>query len=103
LKESADAAPDVQAVQMYYLKLYIAGEEQHSRLARENLKSICDQYLKDRCRVDEVDVLTEFASALESRIFATPALVLEKPEPRVMIVGTLGDRDKVLQALRLRR
>lgn len=98
MKESSEGALRDQT---YLLKLYTAGAELHSQLARENLRSICDQYLKDRCRVDEVDVLTDFASALKNRVFATPALVLEKPEPRVMIVGTLGDRDKVLTALRL--
>jgi len=101
LKTSDKPAPAAPAGPIYVLKLYVAGAEPQSRLARENLQRICDEHLKDRCRIVEVDVLTDFATALRDRIFVTPALVLEQPEPRVTVVGTLGDRGKVLSALRL--
>lgn len=101
MKASDNLASVAPAGPLYVLRLYVAGAEQHSRLARENLQSICDEYLKDRCRIVEVDVLTDFTTALQERIFVTPALVLEQPEPRVTVVGTLGDRGKVLSALRL--
>ncbi len=101
MNESEIVAPDVQIEQTYVLKLYVAGDEVNSQLARENLKSILDKYLKDRYQLVEVDVLKDFTSALKDKVFVTPALVLERPEPRVMIVGNLGDRQKVVSILRL--
>ncbi len=84
------------------MKLYIADREQNSQLARENLTRICDKYLKDWCQIEEVDVLTDFTSALKDRIFVTPTLILVAPEPRATVVGNLGNKESVISALRLR-
>ncbi len=95
-------APGAQNEQPYILKLYVAEGEQNSQLASQNLKSICDEYLKDRCQIEEVDVLADFASALKNRIFVTPTLVLVAPEPQVTVVGNLASKERVISALRLR-
>jgi circadian clock protein KaiB len=87
----------------YHLKLYVAGHEQNSQLARENLESICRLYLNGRCRVEEVDVLRDFESALMDRIFVTPTLLLLEPPPRVTVIGSLSDTERVVSALRLRK
>ena len=87
---------------VYIFKLFIAGGEPNSRLARANLMTICNEYLKDRCELEEIDVLTDFTSALKERVFVTPALVLISPEPRVTVVGNLDNKEKVISALRLR-
>jgi circadian clock protein KaiB len=102
MKPTDSVTPDMEIKQTYRLKLYVADDEPNSRSAQENLKGICDEYLKDCCRIEHVDVLTDFASALKDRIFVTPTLVLAAPEPRVTIVGNLGDKERVLLALRLR-
>jgi len=99
---TAGIAPGIEKKQTYRLKLYVADDEPNSRLAQENLKGICDEYLKDCCQIEHVDVLTDFATALRDRIFVTPTLVLAAPGPRATIVGNLGDRERVLSALRLR-
>jgi len=82
--------------------LYVAGQEGNSQIARRNLKEICDEYLKDRCTVREVDVLVDFDTALKDGVFVSPVLVLASPAPKVSIVGNLGNRDKVLMALRIK-
>ena len=102
MKSPDSVAPGAEKKQTYMLKLYVAGDEQNSRLAQDNLTRICDEYLKDRCQIEEVDVLTDFATALKDRIFVTPTLVLAAPEPRATIVGNLGDKERVISALRLR-
>ena len=102
MKPTAGSARGREKKPTYKLKLYIAGDEQNSRLAQENLKGICDEYLKDCCHIEQVDVLTDFATALRDRIFVTPTLVLAAPEPRATIVGNLGDKERVISALRLR-
>ena len=102
MKSPNSVIPRAEKKQTYMLKLYIAGDEQNSRLAKDNLTSICDEYLKGRCEIEEVDVLTNFTAALKDRIFVTPTLVLAAPEPRATIVGNLADKEKVVSALRLR-
>lgn len=102
MKKSVSVVPDAQKKQRYILKLYVADSEHNSRLARENLTRICDKYLKDWCQIEEVDVLTDFTSALKDRIFVTPTLILVAPEPRTTIVGNLSDEERVISALRLR-
>ena len=101
MKKPDHITPDTEK-KTYILKLYVAGDEQNSRLAHDNLTCICDEFLKDRCRIEKVDVLTEFTAALKDRIFVTPTLVLVAPEPKVTIVGNLGDKKRVISALRLR-
>jgi len=102
MNEPGTVAADQQKELPYVLKLYVAGNEINSLTARENLTRICDEYLKNRCQIEEVDVLTNFASALKDRVFVTPALILITPEPRAMVVGNLDNEEKVISALRLR-
>ena len=102
MKISTSIAQGIPKEQRYILKLYVAGDEQNSQVARENLKLVCDQYLNGRCQIDEVDVLTDFASALKDRVFVTPTLILLSPEPRTTVVGNLDNKEKVISALRLR-
>lgn len=92
---------DTAEKQLYVLRLYIADSERNSQLARENLDGVCSEYLEGRCRIEEIDVLVDFESALEDRIFVTPALILLDPGPRVVIVGNLADRERVISALHL--
>jgi circadian clock protein KaiB len=102
MREPKKRAPVAKHEQPYVLRLYIAGAEHNSQVARHNLRSICDEYLKGLHKIEEVDVLTDFASALKDGVFVTPTLILVAPEPRVALIGNLADRDKVVSGLRLR-
>lgn len=85
----------------YVLQLFVAGEESNSTQAKENLKRICDTYLKGRFQSEIVDVLEDFQTALEHNVLVTPTLILVSPPPKVTIFGNLSDTKKVLAALRL--
>jgi circadian clock protein KaiB len=85
----------------YVLRLFVAGEEPNSRQAEENLKRLCETYLKDGYRIEIVDVLEDFQSALENNVLVTPTLILVSPPPKVTIFGNLRDTEKVFAALRL--
>ena len=102
MEKSESLASVVKDKQLYFMKLYVVAGEQNSQIARDNLKRICDEYLRDQCRVEEVDVLADFASALEARVFVTPTLILVEPEPKAVVVGNLGNKERVISALRLR-
>lgn len=85
----------------YRFRLFVAGDEPNSKMARENLLRLCEQHLHGNHRVEVVDVLENFQAALDNNILITPTLLVTSPPPPVMVVGTLSDTEKVLAALRL--
>lgn len=83
------------------LRLYVAGDAPNSVEALANLKAICRQYLEpDAYSLEVIDVLEEPLRALDDAVLVTPTLV-RAAQPSVSIVGTLGDHDRVRQALGL--
>jgi circadian clock protein KaiB len=85
----------------YSLKLFVAGDEPHSRRAKSNIQSIC-RLLKSPCDVETVDVLESYQAALTHNVFLTPALIVLSPGPPVTILGDLSNQEEVLEAIRLR-
>lgn len=79
----------------------MAGDGPNSTLAQANLRRLCREHLKDRHTIETVNVDKDFEAAVRDNILVTPALVLVTPRPRVMVLGNLGDPQKVLFALRL--
>jgi len=85
----------------YRMRLFIAGNEPNSAIAKEALDKICSTYLKDRYQIEIVDVLKDFRPAVEEHILVTPALVVVEPGPRTVVFGNLTDTKKVLAALKV--
>jgi hypothetical protein len=83
------------------LRLFVAGDERNSRLARENLKRLCEKYVNSGYKIEIVDVLQDFKSALENNVLLTPALMVLSHLTQITIFGTLSDTTKVLSALQL--
>ena len=83
------------------LKLYIANGTPNSILALNNLKDIVVQYLDGHHSLEVIDVLKEPSKALDDGVLVTPTLIKLSPPPKVSIIGNLGDKEKVLQALDL--
>ncbi len=83
------------------LKLYIANGTPNSILALKNLKEIVSEYLDGNHSLEVVDVLEEPSKALDDGVLVTPTLIKLSPPPKVNIIGNLGDKEKVLQALDL--
>jgi circadian clock protein KaiB len=80
-------------------RLYVAGGTQNSLQAVSNLTALCRTHLEGGHHIEIVDVFKQPKRALEDGIMMTPTLVRLAPNPVTMIVGTLGQRDVVLQAL----
>ena len=85
----------------YLLRLFVVGDGPNSKLAAFNLRNLCREHLDGRCTIETIDVEKNFAAALRDNILITPALVLVAPLPKVVVLGNLSDRQKVLLALRL--
>jgi len=85
----------------YLLRLFVAGNGSNSMQALANLRSLCREHLNGRCTIETVDVVKNYEAAVRNNILVTPALILVAPLPRVIVLGNLSDRQKVLAALRL--
>lgn len=85
----------------YAFRLFVAGDAPNSLQAIANLRALCETYLPDRHTIEIVDVFAEPDRALVDAVFMTPTLIKLGPLPSRRIVGTLSQRQVVLQALDL--
>jgi circadian clock protein KaiB len=104
MNQPAKADPQEAAVQdgYYNLRLYVAGQTRKSITALANLKTICEEHLAGRYRIEVIDLLQQPQLAAGDQILAVPTLVRRLPEPLKRIIGNLSDRERVLVGLDLR-
>ncbi len=86
----------------FKFRLYVAGDGPNSTQAIANLKTICRELLEDRHEIEIVDVLREPQQALDDQVYLTPMLMKTSPAPVRKIVGTLSQREPLLQVLGLK-
>jgi len=84
----------------YRFRLFVAGNEPNSRLAEQNLRALCQEYLPDRYDIEVVDVLTDFEAALDSNVMIAPTVIMDAPRS-VTLFGTLANKAAVISALAL--
>ncbi len=87
---------------LWQLRLYVAGQTPKSLTAFANLKKICEAHLKDRYRVEVIDLLEQPQLSKGDQILAIPTLVRKLPQPVRKIIGDLSDTERVLVGLDLR-
>jgi circadian clock protein KaiB len=85
----------------FLFQLFVAGDETHSRIARDNLKAVCEDHLPGCHEIQVVNVLERPDLALERNVFVTPALIKLFPEPQSIVYGNLSEKEKVIRALGL--
>ncbi len=83
------------------MRLFVAGDEPNSVIAKTSLTRICSEHLAGHCHVEIVDVLKDFRPALQENILVTPALVIRHGHARTVVFGNLTNIDRVLAALSL--
>jgi circadian clock protein KaiB len=91
-----------QPAKLWQLRLYVAGQTPKSLTAFGNLKQICENHLKDRYRIDVIDLLEQPQLSKGDQILAIPTLVRKLPQPVRKIIGDLSDTERVLVGLDLR-
>ena len=79
--------------------LYIADSAPNSVQAVANLEAICKEHLKDKFKLEIIDVLEYPLRALADGVVVTPSLAKMSPSPAAKIVGNLSDKSSVLRAL----
>ncbi len=85
-----------------HLRLYIADETPRSLNAVANLKKICKESLKVKCRIEVIDIVKSPDAARRDQVVAIPTLLRKAPKTQGQskrIVGDLSDTSKVLSAL----
>ena len=89
--------------EVWELRLYVAGQTPKSTRAFANLKTLCDERLKDRYRIEVIDLLKHPQLARGDQIVAIPTLVRQLPQPIRKVVGDLSNTLRVLVGLDLRQ
>lgn len=81
------------------LRLYVAGQTPRSLTAFQNLKNICEEYLKGQYHIEVVDLMENPTLARGDQILAIPTLVRKLPQPIRKIIGDLSNTERVLVGL----
>ncbi len=86
----------------YVLRLYVTGMTPRSRLAVENIKSVCEEYLKGLYDLEIIDIYKRPYLAKDEQIIAAPTLIRKVPKPLRRFIGDLSNRERVLLGLDLK-
>ena len=92
----------VNPVEFWELRLYVAGKTARAITAFTNLKKLCEEHMKDKYRIEIIDLLKNPQLAKGDQILAVPTLVRKLPEPVRKIIGDLSNTQRVLVGLDLR-
>lgn len=83
----------------YHLILFITGASPNSVRAINNIKSICEKYLRDNYILEIVDVHQMPEIAQKEQIIALPTLIKKRPLTERRMVGDMSETAKVLRGL----
>ncbi|OMQ13114.1 circadian clock KaiB family protein [[Flexibacter] sp. ATCC 35103] len=98
-----DDSSDGSSTTKHKFMLFVSGMSVKSGHAIENLRKICDQYLKDNYELEIIDISRDTEQAAIHQIVAIPTLIKTDPAPRRIILGDLSDKEKVLRILNIRK
>jgi circadian clock protein KaiB len=90
------------AKQRYFLRLFVTGQTPRSVKSIENLKALCERYLKGRYELEVIDIYQQPELATENQIIAAPTLIKKLPLPLRRLVGDFSNHDRVVVGLDLK-
>lgn len=85
----------------YYLVLYITGASPNSVRAINNIKTICEKYLKGNYVLEVIDVYQHPELAKKEQIIALPTLIKKRPAIERRLVGDMSQTERVMRGLGL--
>jgi circadian clock protein KaiB len=106
-REKGDVTDEYEAAlkkrknEQYVLRLYIAGNNHRSQAAVENVKKICEEYLKGRYELEVIDIYQDRTKNPVDLVLAAPTLIKKLPLPLRRVIGDMTRKDKVLVGLDL--
>ena len=81
------------------LQLYVSGMSLKSMEAIQNIKRICNEFLKGKFELEIIDLYKNPELAIEQHIVFSPSLVKQSPLPKKILIGTFADTEKVMKGL----
>ena len=96
-----EEALEQQKTEHYVLRLYIAGNNLRSQMAVENVKKICEEFLRGRYELDIVDIYQDHSKNPVDLVLAAPTLVKKLPLPLRKVIGDMTRKEKVIVGLDL--
>ena len=86
----------------YVLRLYVTGQTPRSVQSVENLRRLCEKYLKGQYDLEVIDIYQQPALAAQGQIIAAPTLIKTMPLPLRRLVGDFSDKERVVLGLDLK-
>jgi circadian clock protein KaiB len=86
----------------YVLRLYVAGINIRSSEAIRTVTNLCEEYLKDHCELEIIDIYKQPTLAKGEQIIAAPTLIKKLPQPLRRIIGDMANKERILVGLDLR-
>lgn len=83
----------------FELELFVVGRSARAEAALQNLRWLCETFLKGRYAITVIDVLEDPEAAERANVLATPMLIRKSPPPRRTIVGDLSMTNVLLRGL----
>ncbi len=90
------------SMNFYVLRLFVTGMTPKSQVAIENVRDLCETYLKGRYQLEVVDIYQNPHAASENQILAVPTLIKKLPLPLRKFVGDMTKINNVLVGLDLK-
>ena len=88
--------------EMWLLRLYVAGQTPNSVRAIENIKRICEEFLKGHYDLEVIDIYQQPVLAKGDQIIAVPTLIRKLPPPLRKFIGDMSASERILVGLDLR-
>ena len=88
--------------EVFDLRLYVAGQTPKAVRAFANLRTVCEEHLAGRYKIEVIDLLEDPQLGRGDQILALPTLVRKLPTPIKRIIGDLSNVERVLVGLDLR-
>jgi circadian clock protein KaiB len=99
---NSKSSPDLIIEGKLVLQLFVSGMSPKSQEAIRNIKKLCDEFLKEAFELEIIDIYKNPERASQQSIVFSPSLIKQLPLPKKVLIGTLKDSEKVIQALGIR-
>jgi len=90
---------DTNGIKEWNLRFFVTDWTPRCVVAYKNLNRICEEHLKDKCKIEVIDLLEKPEMARQEQIVAIPTLMKTSPKPEKIMVGDFSNEDRVLKAL----
>ena len=101
-KDQLEQALENRPLQKYVFRLFVTGATDKSARAIENIRKLCEEYLKGRYELEIVDIYQHPEQARGEQVIAAPTLIKKLPLPIRRYIGDLSDAEKILVSLEVK-